>query len=129
VVYTLLIRFLFYFIIYLLLIHSIFDYLVKELMFGGFMWKRNVLVIIYFFVVAENYVDFCPRTIDICGRTHSFLPLPSLRLACSQMNTGLKLGHLQLLSCRQPVLLDLGTGVYPWHPGCYSTPAIAEFHR
>ena len=32
-------------------------------MFGWFMWKSNVLVILYIFVVAGNYVDFCPRTI------------------------------------------------------------------
>lgn len=44
------------------LIYSLSNYLVKIFMFGCFMWKRNVLVI-YIFVVAENYVDFCPRTI------------------------------------------------------------------
>ena len=27
------------------------------------MWKINVLVIIYIFMVAANYVDFCPRTV------------------------------------------------------------------
>ena len=62
-VYTLLIQFLSNFIINMLLIYNMVDYLVIKLMFGCFMWKRNVLVIIYFFVVAENYVDFCPRTI------------------------------------------------------------------
>ena len=42
---------------------SLLNYLVKIFMFGCFMWKRNVLMIIYIFVVAEAYVDFCPRTI------------------------------------------------------------------
>jgi len=33
-------------------------YVVKIFTFGSLMWKRNVLVAIYFFMVARNCVNF-----------------------------------------------------------------------
>ena len=49
----------FFFIIHILLLYYIFNYIMKILTFDGFMWKINVLVIIYIFMVAAIYVDFC----------------------------------------------------------------------
>ena len=47
---------------------------VKILIFDCFMGKINVLVIVYIFVVAGNYVDFCPRTI------HNYHDIFSVRI-------------------------------------------------
>lgn len=56
-------------LIYILLYYSYatyllpINYVVKILICGCFTWKGNVWTIVYVFVDAANYVDFCPRTI------------------------------------------------------------------
>src|SRR5699024_6614007 len=42
------------------------NYLVRILMFGCFMWKRNDLVTIYILLVAENYVYFVEELYNNC---------------------------------------------------------------